>query len=260
MINHVRTLLLNKDGSKRPAADFFYEELVPADYREQTLGAFGMVRDALFGGKPDNAFLNFRLHQIMKVIHSTEYVRYVTAPDSRITYDTSEHLIMEPEAEYSVNPLTGTALSTDLTFLGSATTPGETILQHRWLIDIPYVGTARLTNQITGDETETAFTFTSGLSDIIEFPGTSNLSFRFTRDPAVNARWAVSVRKKPSAEIYAVLGTLESLGEEMNSILFSKVEPYSTFEQIWLHHPWWTYRLTGVALALAYRTEAILNG
>src|SRR5512137_2784346 len=87
MINHARTLLLNKDGNKRPGADFYLEEFVDPSFRALSYSQeLTELRAVLVGRSPDDGYLNFRLRQYMTLLDSTEFVSYVTALDKRITY------------------------------------------------------------------------------------------------------------------------------------------------------------------------------
>jgi len=100
---------------------------------------------------------------------------------------------------------------------------------------------------------------TDGLSDTLDLPGTNNVYFKFKDNQTIGKQWLLSVRKKPTVEPTALIESLEKLGEEADSVLYSTLEPYDTFRKLWLFHPYWNYRLTGAALALIYRTEDLRN-
>jgi len=260
MINHVRTLLLNKNGAERPAADFFYEEYVQDDYHSVELGRLTAVREALLGSNADDAYINYRLHQIMKVLHSTEYVSYVTALDARFTYD-HERAITEVEPTYAVHGMTETAAEGDILFLGRAeAAEKEYRLLHVWTAEIVAADTVRLIHKNPAETSEQTYVVSSGVSEIIDLPSTTDVSFRFNGSQAVGKKWLLSVRKRPIGGPEDMVASLAVLGEEADSVLYSTVEPYDTFRRLWLQHPYWNYRLSGAVLALAYRTEALRNG
>jgi hypothetical protein len=86
MINHARTLLLNK-ANDTYLPGVIGEEYMPP-YSPVKLPSYLMTsRKILFGTDPDKVFLNFRLHELMNLIHQTELGEFVFALDNRITYD-----------------------------------------------------------------------------------------------------------------------------------------------------------------------------
>jgi hypothetical protein len=87
MINHIRTLLLNRDGDHGYGYDYPGEEFVLPTFRAKTVPTFlkGALR-SLFGSNPDRLYLNYRMRQIASLLHSTELEEFVVLPDSRVTY------------------------------------------------------------------------------------------------------------------------------------------------------------------------------
>lgn len=71
------------------------------------------------------------------------------------------------------------------------------------------------------------------------------------------AQWYVVTRALPEPALTKVLPVLEKLGETTFLQLFGTepAEPYQTFKNLWENHPLPAYRLSGITLALIYRTE-----
>lgn len=88
MINHYRTLLLNRSREGRPAYGVYGEELIPAEYAPaQETTALQRVRATLLGTDGDALYENVRLAQYMTLLHAHQaFAEYVTGADSRITY------------------------------------------------------------------------------------------------------------------------------------------------------------------------------
>ena len=77
MINHVRTLILNETTS---------DEFVPAEFVPMTASPVAKrVRGWLFHGL-DQSGKDERMYQVMQLLHTPAFERYVLAPDSRVTY------------------------------------------------------------------------------------------------------------------------------------------------------------------------------
>ena len=86
MINHVRTLLLNRGPDGYSPAHDPGEEVVPPYHPRQLQGTLATAHQFLFGLQPDRLFLNFRLAQIMGWLHASDLAEQVFVLDNRITY------------------------------------------------------------------------------------------------------------------------------------------------------------------------------
>lgn len=85
MINHIRTLLLNRAATELTDAGDAY---VPPAYTVKSVNGHAVtVRNALFGSAPDRLLMNFRLYQLLKVVRVSTLAAFETRDDSRITYD-----------------------------------------------------------------------------------------------------------------------------------------------------------------------------
>lgn len=86
MINHARTLLLNRTRSGTHYTDPGYE-YIPQDYRPSRLPEnLQAIRNVLFGSTPDSYFLNFRAHELLSYIHGTDLRSFIYDLDPRVTY------------------------------------------------------------------------------------------------------------------------------------------------------------------------------
>jgi hypothetical protein len=86
MINHARTLLLNKSSANYMPGSLG-EEYIPPGYVAVALPThINTARKILFGANPDQEFVNFRLYELLSLIHNTELAEFVYALDPRVTY------------------------------------------------------------------------------------------------------------------------------------------------------------------------------
>lgn len=86
MINHARTLLLNRPRSRTHYSDYGYEYIPPAFKPVMLPPVLQTLHRIIFGAAPDNYFMNFRANELMSYIHSTELAEYVYRLDPRVTY------------------------------------------------------------------------------------------------------------------------------------------------------------------------------
>lgn len=258
MINHVRTLLLNRDGSRY--LDGPGEEYVPQTYRQLDLPSYlQAVREILFGSRPDRLMLNYRLRQYLAVLHTAELEEFVLDLDSRITYPIGEDDLFDDVFHATINALDDT--NGTLYLLGEPSSPdasGRTTLQFRITIDSG--DTLTVKRYYPAAEFVENYTLTSGLSDPISLTG-SGMQFRFSG--AVGDSWNVTVRTRPRWDLGQITASLANLSEPVFVQLFgvgsekAKQEPFRTYLNLWRSHPELPYRLGGLLLAVAYRTDEI---
>lgn len=87
MINHARTLLLNRAAKTNLITAETAAEFVPAEFFPVNLTReLQLVRRVLFGSKPDARFINLRIRELMGYVHQTELAHYVYDLDPRVTY------------------------------------------------------------------------------------------------------------------------------------------------------------------------------
>ena len=258
MINHARTLLLNRDGSKRPTPAFFGEEYVPSTFGPVDLPA-GLLtaRTALLGGNPDDAGLNYMLWQYCRILHSTEFEDYVYNLDTRVTYLHTKSLV-----DYAFGPAVDNnedALQfTGLPALGGS----DGRLQESWKIEQLTQISYRLTNMHTGQVTTEAVSVTDGVTGFMPIPGHSSYQVRVFVGAVDTGTWYVTYTAKPleTLDPTARAGQLNSTGTAVRVELFPAREPFTTFLKLWEKESRFAYKMSGALLALVYRTEELRLG
>jgi hypothetical protein len=258
MINHARTLLLNKDGAKRPQATYFGEEVVPYNYAAVMMpSALLTARRALFGGSPDDAGLNYMLWQYMRILHSTEFVEYVLALGTRITYLHTRSM---------VDYLFGVTVENNpdaLQFNGLPDLGGTSgQLTGSWRIDRSAPAAFTLTNLHTGQQSVQYPSYAGGVTGYMPMPGHKDFEVRVFDAYATAAMWIVTYLAKPGIAMDPIsrAAQLANTGSEVETDLFPSREPYKTFKQLWDYHMHFPYKMSGALLALIYRTEELHRG
>ena len=260
MINHARTLLLNRDSSLFPGYDFPGEHVVPDDYKALELpGYLNRARSVLFGGNPDRAMLNYRLNQFMQLLHATEYTKYITNLDSRITYlDPARRELFSDDLFTPVaNQLAGA--TADVYLQGEQEAPDAHGRLHQ-LFDMEITGATTVrVKQYAPQQKTTDYdvTFSGGLSNRIPL-GSSGWGV-LLGSSQVGAKWQFNFYMRPSWSLGQVAIPFRSIGEPTLNGLFgiTNEEPYKTFRNLWYTHLDTPLALTGLLLAVIYRTEEV---
>jgi len=163
MINHARTLLLNRRTADMEGHPGY--EYIPTTYEPIELPtAVGRVRAALFGDNPDPVYMHYRVRQCMQLLSAAGYNWRVEQLDPRIIYTTLTRL--SPQYQFG---LRDTALMHFIGQLGSSDATGRT--RHSWSVH-------RVGNQLNIDRhvnppLSASYTliFTDGLSQLCPLPG-----------------------------------------------------------------------------------------
>jgi len=269
VINHARTLLLNLDGPWRPSEPG--EDFVPSGFRAVTLTpGMNLVRSVLFGNSPDRTFLNYRLRQLLTVLHSTELEEYVLALDPRITYWPNDNTwLFAGNFRTMASRLAGNPCN--ITFGGDLAADDRTgRCRHGWIVAIASTGVATITRTVAPLATENvSFTLANGITPPIRLPGSGVTLQLGTGTSTAGLDWFNGLRLhidhvgRPQVDLGMLEAMLrQSLDRTLLDGLFygtmpSLVEPYTTFKNLWDSHPSLPYRLGGLLLAYIYRIEAI---
>ena len=80
MLNHAKTLLMNLSSHGRVEIDPAFQPLA-------IRGSLRILHETVFGVAPPANTVLYRASQLMKLVHGTRFVAYVTALDQRISYD-----------------------------------------------------------------------------------------------------------------------------------------------------------------------------
>lgn len=259
MINHARTLLLNIDGTTN--ADPYGAEYVEDNYVAKRLPSYVLrVREILFGRNPDALYRNYRLAQLMNILHATELEEFVVALDPRITYTTGELGDLYADTFGLIVSKLG-ATTADLSLIGSLRVDDEIGRSLRnWRVSASgYVVTVQQRTP-PGPTVETTYTDVSGISSLITLPG-SDLTFRLPT--GTTGAWLVESKVRPSVDLGDLASRMGRLGEDVLLELFgvgsdrAGSEPFKTFKNLWYQHPALAYKLGGLLLAVIYRTDEI---
>jgi len=261
MINHFRTLLLNRDGSDQPGFSYPGEEFVPTAYNAKTLTSqLKTVHQLLFGVNPDRALINWRLRELMAILHHTFMVEAVLDLDPRVTYLPFHSVLFDlVAASPVVEPQGGT---TALLYPLIAAETDEQIY-YRWKITVLNATDVQvdvLSDPILIPPTIVSnYTVSGGISSIVPL-GSSPHSVRF--QPTVGASWILTVLQTPAQNLVDIYSSMKAgLLLDTREALFGvqSVEPYLSFKNIWetALHPSW--QLGGLVLALGYRINELVG-
>lgn len=254
MINHVRTLLLNRrrDGYGPDAPG---EEYVPTTFTPRRLsGALATAHSLLFGSNPDRLFLNYRLRQVMGLLHATELEEFILADDNRITYP------IPPNPNFFAGvfgPTIAEGNDHTLHLRGEAAcNEGPGHCQYEWRLTLD--GDEAVVTQVTPVRStqRVAFTVTNNLSTEIPLHGSEILA-RFTDAPDATS-WKITVRTRPFTDLGVVLYNLETVLSEAGAAAIFTPAPEgidSTLRNIWDGHQLSAYRYAALLLAMARRID-----
>jgi hypothetical protein len=255
--NHIRTLLLNRARGVYPP-EFPGEEYVSADFNPREMPtAYKRIRSLLFGGNPDRHMLNLRLYQLMQAIHATELDEYTVAHDARITYLPLDRPEYQTLFGYTATGDPGTV--GELFVIGEPT-PNMVAgrIYEQWRVFVLDGANVQVQKKTAPMQTEVqAYTVSDGLSSICDLSG-SNLRFYFSG--GAGSLWTVETVARPNrtmADVVSDLSDTIAITEEQALFGVTPVEPYKTFRNLWRTHESYTYRLGGLALALAYQTDLL---
>lgn len=255
MFNHVRTLLLNADGASAPGAAVPGEEGVPAGYRAfAPPGWLAAVRAELFGRAPDRLMMNYRLRQYMGLLHATELAEHVLAYDPRVTYDPAA-------ADLAAHPAFGVRAegsARQIRFAGRYE-PDEALgrLAAEWRVSTE-AGPAVTVTPVApaGPAVTTPVAVADGATADVPL----GRGLRCYVDPTPGEVWYVAAAARPARglpEIVAALRDSPRAGEAFGA---AAAEPDRTYKALWAGHPALLYRLGGLLLAVARRSDELWRG
>lgn len=259
MFNHAYTLLLNRSGRQAASFDFPAAELVPPDYVALRLpSALERVRAVLFGTHPDAEMLAYRAKQFLQVLRSTELEEYTRFLDPRVTYDVPEdaRLVLDEYFTPRITILDGGALL----LTGRPAAPDrEGVLRHDFLLQTLTDTTVEV-HRLTQPAHQQVFdvTFNGGYSQALDLAPTGYACLV----PQAGGQWDVTIRRRPQWELGTLLAAAGRVGDATLTNLFgtSQEQPWRTFRNLWYFHDELPYRLSGMVLALIYRTEEVRRG
>lgn len=260
MVNEVRTLLLNIDGSVVVPANYPGEEFVPPDFKALELPqGLRALRPLLFGYNSDRSLMNYRLRQYMTLLHGTRLEVYALGLDPRVTYWPITDTTLYNPTTYVPTVTKRGGTTADLYVLNYNNATSFDVLKNTWQIAV-VDGSHVSILQTEGGSTSVTSTYSvaSGVSSIVTIPN-SPLSFYF--QSGLGSSWTVGSMFRPFWTLPQILdNVLASLTDESFNALFSAEEPFLTFQNLWLQRQELPLRLGAILLALAYRTSELING
>lgn len=178
MINHARTLLANLDGPgvlQQPG-----DEFIPGTYRKLQLPGYLVgLRSILFGTAPDRMFINYRVRQLMTMLHTTELAEFVTDLDNRVTYWPSTKRDFFDETVFVPRLTVVNVHAPSRVYIRGVPTADEALgrLNELWAITLIGGNRVRITKLDHNDGLTTTrdFIVEGGLSEFLQLPG-SHLS------------------------------------------------------------------------------------
>jgi hypothetical protein len=198
----------------------------------------------------------------MNVLHSTEFKEYITDLDPRFTYLTNRSVVEKPSSA-EIKPLNITGTGINVLVNGDIqVSPARPKVYFSWTIEVLSSTLVRTTAFHDGTILESSVTFADNISSQIPLSGQVNTFIRIVNSSApVGAKWLLSGYVPPVGDLTDVIQRLENISADSLSRLFSKEEPYKTFEELWRKHVLLQYRLSGFLLAYIYRVKEFrLNG
>jgi len=273
MINHIRTLLLNRMDtvaglvSGQPGSEY-----IDPTFRQVNLPAqFKQLYDVLF---PDGATLyqrNYTLASVMRILHAPDMEAYTLSLDPRYTYTFSEdYMASIREAAVSITSWKSTSSNTTLGYDFFDTrrwTQGSTILD--WVVRHEETDGNAISVQLESRrENRIALTFSRGRSQSIPLvPDYLNI---YIQDPdnALSSRFRFDIRYQPAApsNVHRLLADLEALDARngLAALVFADWPEYSSLisalRNLWQHADEANVRLGALLLGYALKCEQLRLG
>lgn len=285
MINHIRTLLLDEEGSNKPGNNYPLEEFVPTSFKPAKMKfELRKVWNTLFGNKPDRAYKNWRLFQLSELAQASNLIEHWQTFDKRITHfdKPAEDYSKEYGKVLASRVSNGTVVSIVMAYANGVISvlPSEQAVNQTnnqedlgllftgkiladevlgrsysvWQLDFNaanYLDIKNLTDAVVQESQQ--LSFTQGLSQAVELKGTG-LDLKFKN--AGPASWTFDIIARPSKDIGVVLANLDNLPKyELEALFTGKHKDLAKFKDYWFKQDELCERMTAISLALAYRLE-----
>lgn len=254
MINRVRTLLMNR-GRGGNDLRLPGEEYIPADFVRRVQPIWlRRIYARLFGARPDRLFINYRMRQLMQMIHTTPLGEFVADDDATITY-----LPFRDELNGDLFQQVVTPAGTGVAYLHGTHSADEATGQTKydWTVQLIAEDTVRVTSHIpVTTYVDIPVTFTGGLSSTVALiPKRLTTSFS---TPVEGFGYRVQSIVKPATDLATVLTTAFNGAEGLDTLnLFNPdiAAEQAMYYDIWTNHPQFIMRYAAVCMAIANFTE-----
>ena len=265
MINHVRTLLLNR-GRDGHGLDEYGEEYIPSTYAVRSLTTtMQTIQRRLFGGSPDRLFINYRMRQLMQLMHSTPLENDLYVDDPRITYLPFDDDLFNDAFGVTLNIMqksTGTATAPSI-YVNVVGTPdfSEQIGVTKYLWEWIRTGTVddftvTATRRIPQPTESIVYAGTDPAEPVV-LPGSAIKVFtQFVPDEF--EQMEIHATARPDTDIGETLQAInEALGTGGLAEIFrpNDPEPFKTWYKIYNEEPTAAMKWTALLLAIAKRIE-----
>lgn len=254
MINHVRTLLLNcgRNGHSVQEAG---EEYIQAGFIPRRLTSpLQLIRNTLFGGVPDRLFMNYRMRQIMQLMHATVLVSDITEDDQRITYLPFKQDFFDTVFKAVVTQVDGPACRVDV--VGEHTANMSSGLSRQlWDVSVLEGGNITIVKRRGVAETRNQH-----ITADVAVPLHGSDMKIYLHNAVAGTVLRIESLARPAFDVATVLtGTAAVIEQYGFDEIFPtiSVEPVATWKRIWLEHPDAAMRFTAMLLAIAYRTSQL---
>jgi len=135
MINHIRTLLLNRQftfDSSYPA-----EEPIDPDFTPVSLPIkLDSINKIFFGKNPDRYMLNIRAFELLKTLDNSIFEKYILEKDRRTTFYPFRRDILNNVFGVTVAPSSSNSANSSLTIVNSSLPKSKEVLYRQWEIKI----------------------------------------------------------------------------------------------------------------------------
>jgi len=259
VLNHIRTLLLNRDGTTDGIAADFAAEHVPRDYTAVSLPIeLQRIRRELFGYAPDAVGLNYRLRQFAAILHSPDVEPYTLADDSRVTYWPADNVCFGLPRGLQVEQIIG---ETVVNLLGELPPSRSGRLLQSWQVSAEEDDLLDIQpEQLPLEGATVGVTWEESLSGALPLPGASPLAFRLSGGVAASGtRFRLSLYNQYELQLADLPGRLSQVltGEVLRVLFGSGTGDDALFRSWWFESDQLTRRMGGLLLALARRTDDI---
>lgn len=234
------------------------EEYIPANYAARSLPVgLRRVYSRLFGTTPDRLFLNYRMRQLMQMLHATPLAEFVSSTNEDITY-----LPFRNELDTTLFRQVITvnnAAPAYPVYLHGAHTADEATGQtsYSWNVQLITADTVRVTTLVPETRyADVPVTFSNGLSSTIPLIQ-NKLSTSFGTAPQWFEYQVQSV-VRPATDLTAILtsATIAATGlDELHIFDTTIAAEQQMYHDIWRKHPQFVMRYSALLLAIANFVE-----
>lgn len=257
MINHARSLILNRSPEDRPELGTFGEEYIPTDYKVlDYAGPLARIRGGLLGTVGDPLYENYRLAQFMGFMHANQYTEeLILSLDSRYTYKPFSPSFMDFDSSIEIEEID--AKNLQLVASGDPVadeTVGKAL--YRWTVRT--VSGPQLWVKETTNNQWRQYDVTIAGTDVspVELENGAILQVNIPSGSwTAEAEWLVTSMARPTRDIGFSVETLNSLGVRTIEDLFQSAP--KQFRTLWYEGVSLVDQLGGVLGAFVYVAENI---